>query len=410
MNQASKKNKNYIKTKSIKKIFNMLLRVFTLLLKFFLVIHISKNLGDEALASYGVDFSFVMLCKFILGGELYLYFNKKYAKKSKLDTLFIHLLMVFFFYLLFLVAFPFLDYSPLIFFLISLEHLSQEIYRYLIVVKRPNLAGMMLFIRSGGWVAMYFLYFFTGDGDSSANLDDIYIFWATGCFISILISCFPFIKIRWNPRIDISLPRLIATIKQAFVLCLMYLVVAVFFRGVVYADRYFVSDLFSSSEAAAYVFFFSISSSVYAFIEAGVFSYRVSDLYKSNSLEDKKIEVKKILNESLCVSFVFSLATYIILPFLLRFMGKDYYEDLISVFFMLMAFNVAFSLSQMLSFGLIVRNKNKKFMITGLVFFLSYFLLHIFLRNSGLLNINTMALPLLIASLSMLLLRWRYLS
>ena len=400
----------FYKSVSFKKLFNMSLRVLTLLLKFFLVIHISKNLGDEALAKYGVDFAFIMLFKFILGGELYLFFNKKYAKHGKFDFILIHVFMVLVLYSIFILSFSFFDYSYLFIFLIFLEHFSQETYRYLIAIKKPNLAGYVLFIRSGGWVGVYLLYFNFFSTVDDSTLNDVYLFWTLGCLLSILVSFYPLVrnKVKDDSFLSLSKHRVLIIIKQALKLCCLYLMVAICFRGVIYADRYFVSELFSSKEAAAYIFFFSISSSVYAFIESGVFSYRISDLYKSNSLEEKKKGIKNILIESLLVSLVFSVVTYLLLPYLLKYMDKEYYEAYINIFLFLMAFNVIFSLSQMLSFGLIVRNKNLVFMLSGVIFFISYFIIYILIKELGVLTINTMPIPLLVSSFIMLLLRWKY--
>ena len=89
--------------------------------------------------------------------------------------------------------------------LLVLDHFSQELYRVLLIFKKPVVASALFFIKVGLWIFPLFLFHLLGY-EQFLNIKSILILWTTFELISIVFGLFFFkklpFKINFNKKVD----------------------------------------------------------------------------------------------------------------------------------------------------------------------------------------------------------------
>ena len=148
---------------------NLTLRGITILLKFALSVIVIKELSVADYGVFGLFQSTIVILTFIIGFDFYTFSSREILKKNAktfsfyfINQLVFHLLGYIFIlpftYFIFKLGIIDLKYASLFIVILISEHLSQELYRILIILNKTVVATMVLFFRSCpicwcGWTA-----------------------------------------------------------------------------------------------------------------------------------------------------------------------------------------------------------------------------------------------------------------
>jgi len=256
--------------------------------------------------------------------------------------------------------------------LLIMEHFSQESIRLHIVLSRPTMSSIILFLRSGAWVyAIISLFYF----DSSArNLPVIWSGWMVGVSASILLSFYSLRKLPW--RNAWRIPVNWVWIKKGLKTSLPFLCSTLSLTGIQYLDRYFLQQYYGEAFVGIYTLYFSISNVIHIVIYTGLvmilhpkliyaFQHKEYDKYRAIM---KKFTLGIFGGLSILVFF----ALILIKP-VLGIIGKQIYAENINIFY-LMLVNVSFMvLAYIPHYGLFVRKHDKSIIFSNILAFVVAF-------------------------------------
>ncbi|NAS10974.1 oligosaccharide flippase family protein [Poritiphilus flavus] len=322
---------------------NLILRVFTVVAKFLLSILIVKKLGIYEMGVFGIFQTTVTLLIYLLGFDFYTYNTREILKQQArglnyylVNQLFFHGLI----YLLVLpaVIFVFLynvvDFQYIWFFygILVAEHLSQELYRILIVLKRSVIASAVLFVRSGLWILLLLLLWTFSDFGRTIN--SVLILWLIGAVISI------FMALRYVP-FKLNLKEIDTKwIRKGVMISTPFFISTIFYKIMEFSGRYFL-DYFSTKEAVGiFTFFYGISNALFVFVHATVIIVMSPHIIESAGQGIKSFNTvfgrfrKQVLVNTV-VGFLIGAAS--IYPFLYFFDSPELSENSFVFFVLLMA-------------------------------------------------------------------------
>jgi len=153
--------------------------------------------------------------------------------------------------------------------LLVLEHVGQELYRLLVALGRPVVAGVLLFLRQGLWVWVMVLALWLRPG--WRDLELVLATWSTGSAIAVIAGLWfvrPAVaaagRLSWDPEL----------IHRGLRTGLLFLVATLCLRGLLTFDRYLLEHFAGLELVGAYTFYGGIAMAVMAFLESAVFVFR----------------------------------------------------------------------------------------------------------------------------------------
>ncbi len=252
-----------------KKVINIFLRGFTLVLKFLLSLLVIKKLSIEDYGVYGLFQSSIIVLTFIVGFEFYSFSSREmlsnasekfsyYFKNQLFFYLIVYLTILPLSYLLFILSGIDFEYINLFYVILISEHLSQELYRVLIILKKTIPATILLFIRSGFWIIL--LYFYWELGFVEPNINTLFVLWLLGTVLSILFG-FIYIPFKWVKGIDFY------WIRRGLKIALPFIIGAILYKLIEFSARYFLGYYFSTKEVGIFTFFSGIGNILFIFVQ-----------------------------------------------------------------------------------------------------------------------------------------------
>ena len=177
-------------------VINIFLRGTTVLLKFILSVLVIKKLSIEEFGVFGLFQSTIIISTFILGFDFYNFTSREILKENAKSVsyyfinqlafhLVVYILIVPLTFFVFISGIIHANYLWLFVLILISEHLSQELYRLLIILNKSVAATTLLFLRSGLWVL--FLYFFWTQNILTVNINSILFLWLLGAISSVLL-------------------------------------------------------------------------------------------------------------------------------------------------------------------------------------------------------------------------------
>lgn len=351
--------KNFFKNE---RLLNLLLRAITIIAKFLLSIIIVRELSVSELGVFGIAHTTITLLIYVLGFDFYTFNAREILKpngKALIDCVGNQLL---FHAAIYLIVIPFTfflfhsnvisgDYLILFYLVLITEHLSQEIYRLLIVFKKSVIASFLLFVRSGSWIFVLCVLWVFRLQD--ANLTYVFAFWFVAALLSIIIG------IKYIPNlkgfsIDVN------WIKSGLKIASPFFAATIFYKVMEFSGRYFL-DYFSTKESVGiFTFFTSISNAIFVFVHATVIivmsPYLIEAARKSS--EDFKNTFQKFKKQILNYTMVGSvIGVVLIYPFILLIQNNVLLANL-SVFFLLVIATILFCISYIPHYLLYVFDKD----------------------------------------------------
>ncbi len=351
-------------------VINLIIRAVTLLSKFLLVFLLARFLTPAELGFYGLAVVTVAYGIYPLGFEFYTFnVREMLADLNRVGSyikgqicLHIGLYSIFLplFFLLFELDFFPRTYIVHFFALLILEHMNQEIFRFLVAMSKQIQANICLFMRQGAWVFVVVMLFETDE--SFRVLNTVLISWLVFSGVSLLLGALFIFKMKllgWGQKINIK------WIWRGMIVAFPYLVASMALNAISMIDRYWFGLLQGSEMLGVYTFYVSVSAALLSFMDAGVFSFYYPKLI--NAVMEKKATVvdgliKQMLINCSAIIVIFMLASELLLDYMLYLIGKPIYSEYKNIFYITVLAIVFHGLSCIYHYALYALKKDVSIM------------------------------------------------
>lgn len=380
----------------LKNVMMLICRGGTLASKFILVLFLAKYVTLNELGIYSLITASVTYFIFLLGFDFYTYSNRELLKTedkrwgSAINNQFIFYCISYVLSIPIILIFFYLDIIPWEYFLyfyalLILEHSSQELMRLLVVMLKPMQANIQLFIRSGGWIFFFILYYyFTGN----ISLSSLFIFWIIADLLAITfsIACFDKYKVFYLKFSEFNFSWVITGLRIALPLLISTLAL----RGIYVVDRYILKYQADISSVGIYSFYSNMSNALISFVDAVIVVQFYPKLIKAYSNNDI-VNYSEVLRSFKKRMIYFCIAIFTILastfPIVAFFLGKSQFIENISVYYILLVSAVIYCIGLVYHFELYARDKDKPIIVSSLVSFIVGIAIMFLLSRYGMLGI-----------------------
>jgi O-antigen/teichoic acid export membrane protein len=353
------------------------LRAVTLGSKFLLIIYLAKCLSPEKIGTYGLFTASVNYSIYILGLDYYTYANRETLSRQKEDWTVIIRDQAIFYFIAYVFALPILcliflinvlswKYIGWFYLILTLEHLAQESYRLLVVLKQPLKAGLVLFVRTGLWA--YAIIFIMMRNPEARVLTTVWGGWALGAFLCLIVSSFIFYRLDWASVKTV--PPDWTWIRKGVKIAFPFFISTLALRGIYTFDRYFLKYYWGESTVGVYTFYFGIANVIQYFIDAAIvviYYPKIVSSYRLGNIKNYLIYLRQmtftIFFSVVIISGCLSLCIW---PFL-NYIGKTAYSENITVFWILLVVNVVITVGYIPHYALYAIGRDKDIVI-GTIF------------------------------------------
>jgi len=317
-------------------LLNVGLRSLTLGIRFLFIFFLARYLDPASLGYYGLFTATVGYCLYFVGLDFYVYVTREILKAPegirgqllKAQAALSGLLIL----AVFLIAVLLLPragwpghlvwwFMPILLF----EYLNQEIYRLLIVLSKQITASLLLFMRQGSW-ALAIIALMAGIPESR-DIDTVMALWCAAGGMTAALGIWTIVRLRfggWHMSVDWG------WVKRGINISLAFLVATVALRGIQTIDRYWLEALGGIETVGAYVLFFGMASALMTFLDAGVFAFGYPALIRHHHAgehDEARALSRRMLAQTIAVSSGFAVISWLVLPYLLDWIGNPIYRD-----------------------------------------------------------------------------------
>jgi O-antigen/teichoic acid export membrane protein len=354
-------------TKSTR-LINICLRGATLGMRFLFVFFLAKHLDSSSVGYYGLFTATVSYALYAVGLDFYTYGSREIVNtpaSQRGQLLKGQAALAGGLYLLALPVAAFLLsrsnwpghlvwwFLPIL----VLEHLNQEVSRLLVVLSEQLAASVILFVRQGSWalasiVVMMF-------DQEARGLNMVMALWALAGVAAAAIGIWKLKQLKtngWNLPIDW------AWLKKGVAVSTAFLISTLALRGMLTLDRYWLEVLGGIETVGAYVLLMGVASTLIVFLDAAVFSFGYPALIAHNHKgEHSKAhqKVKQLLAQTLAICALFGVVSWLLLPYLLTWIGNPVYFQAAPWYLWLLSAMVLNAIGMVPHFGLYARGQDK---------------------------------------------------
>lgn len=354
---------------------NVALRTGTLGTRFALVFILAKYLKAASVGYYGLftaSIGYALLC---VGFDFYTYTTREIAKVGRERqgavlrgqlTLLLMLYVILVPVILLVLFRTNMPYYLIWWFvpILILEHLNQELYRLLIILSRQIEASVLLFIRQGSWAVA--AAGFLAVSERTRSLNFIMLLWASAGIIAAIAGIWTIFRLRlsgWRTPVDWG------WIKRGVLVSSSFLTATLAVRAVQTLDRYWLERLVGIDVVGAYVLFFGVASALSVFLDAAIFSFyypRLVHLAHEGRTADLHANVRRTgwLTAGACVGF--ALVSSLLLPVLLRWIGRSVYLDHIDLYYWVLGAMIVYSIGMVPHYALYARGRDRPIIVSHL--------------------------------------------
>lgn len=355
---------------------NMGLRGLTLASKFFLMIYLAKVVSPEQLGVYGLFTVTISYTLYLLGLDFYTYAQREMLSLPQtqwggiIRNQFMFYAVVYLFVLpLLLLVFVagLLPWQMIGWFylLLTLEHMSQELCRLLVACGKVTFANVTIFFRGGAWAFAVVALFLANP--TMHGLTAIWAGWSVGVAISIVIAVYGV------HSIICTMPEKAVTdwrwVRRGLKVAAQFLIGTLALRGLFTFDRYFL-DLYSGKSAVGvYSFYMSFANATMAFADAGIISRlypRIVAAYRLGRYEEYRQHLNKLAVGIVVLYVTFSVALFVTLKPVLRYIGREVYINQITTLWVLLAAMGVYSLGLVPHYALYARGSDRAITLTSI--------------------------------------------
>ena len=363
---------------------SLFIRAITLILKFYFLIFITKNLSLEDFSNWILYFSIVMYSVLILGFEFYNITLRGYIQnknKSNLSNLKIQFTTHFIVYL-------FLSVVGLIFFLnnkivlsiifiIILEHLTQEIIRISIYKNKQIFANLITFIKTGLWMLMLIIYF---EYIEILNLFQIFNFWILGLIFASIVGLIKFNDLFFQIfKTQIKFKNFLTQLINLVNNSKYFIYVVIFYNFSFVFDKYYIEYILGEEHLSVYGFYSSVFNGFVTLYSVSVVAYFIPIFLKKQTKNKLTYSLLQCTKFSILYWILATISAYFLLPHLIFIVNKNYLEINIMYIFLFSLSYFLVSYGSCLNLILYSKLKDKSIAFGSLLFFLISLLTLIFL-------------------------------
>jgi len=353
--------------------------------KFILIIYLTSSMTDNEVGQYGLFQSLLLLSVTLFGMELYTYFLRELHKSDNVKgllsdwfqiTVFVYLVLIIPIYFLFSYSGINPEYLMYFIALIVLEHIGQELTRFLINASQQLEAAWVLFFRTGLWVYVFISLDIVIGGELSVN--HLFLFWFCGSILAII---FAFKRLGYP--VGLIQKRLIKlnTLRQSLKTGLKFLAGAAILKFIFFIDKLIIGSFNSDTDLAAYILILTVVWGAFATLEPAIFSFSYPKLLKYSSIDlrsEFQSEVKFLTISTLISASLIGFLVYILLKFLITFHLDKYSSQFEDISFIIIFAGLLFIISYVPHYICYSLGLDKKILISNLIMLFTFSIVVLF--------------------------------
>lgn len=350
------------------RLVNVILRATTLATRFLFIIFLAKFVDPATVGYYGLFTATVGYAMLFAGLDFYTYATREIVRAPagarggmlKAQAILITGLYVAFLPVALLVLTG-LGWPPVLLWwfapILMLEHLNQEISRLLIALSEQITASLVLFLRQGSWaIAMVALMAFVPE---SRRLQMLFPAWGLAGLAAAALGGWKLWRLDlggWN------LPINWAWVRKGITVSLGFLVATLALRATQTVDRYWLEAMGGVEIVAAYVLYFGIAGAMMVFLDAGVFAFAYPALILLHHEKDHAQAarlLRSVLIQTLGVSAGFAVVSWLVLPYLIAWIGNPVYEAEAGLYPLILVAMIINAIAMVPHYGLYARGVDR---------------------------------------------------
>ena len=350
------------------RIFNIGILGATLLIKFLLVLCLAAFMPPEDIGLYGLITVTVSYSIYFLGFEFYTYSTRNLVGRPNSEWPTLISTQIMFFGIMYLIMIPLMSFIfifgliPLKFLLgfivlIILQHLSSELTRLLIVMERPLLATIIIFVKQALWAV--FLIIGMWLFPVVRNIEALLVFWIIGVGLAIIIGVRPLLSLDW--RLSTIRPDW-KWVKRGVWVALPLLLSTIAARALFTFDRYAFEAFNGLALLGAYSVYMSIAAAMLAFMESGVFMFfypKMIKAYKNKDSAGFSSAYKALVKQSFIWMSLLLIIMAIVVPIIFSLLHESIYSENITLFYGILVAMVIFLIGYIYQYALYTTSRDK---------------------------------------------------
>lgn len=376
-----------------KSLQSILSRAISIVSKFLLLTFLAKILSLSDYGAYQLITYFTMIAISIYGVEYYMYGNREIAKGdnsiTKINnhisffiTLFPLTFLLQIIALFFLVPTEILSVQVfvIIVFVNFCDYFNQEVYRYLIMVKKISQANLLLIAKSSIFLVLIVSCYLINE---TIDLDiTLRIMFVSFIILLIITSLFLFKYIIRFKDINFKILNR-KELKKTMSFLFPFVILMFFTKGLEFFDKFAIEYFYDTKHVGVYSFLFSIASLIHVFVVSGFYLVFLPELIGLNEERNKKIKKELVRFSALVLSssLILSIVIIIFIDILLEIIGKADLIENINILYILLSAFFFLNLSLIPGIILYIKGKDRLLMyISGIVLIVNVTFNLIFLK------------------------------
>jgi O-antigen/teichoic acid export membrane protein len=201
----------------------------------------------------------------------------------------------------------------------------------------------------------------------SRDLDFVMALWTTAGVLAALLGIWRLRKLKtsgWTIPVDW------VWVKKGVLVSLTFSLGTVALRGVLTFDRYWLERLVGIDTVGAYILLLGIASTLIIFLDSTLFSFSYPDLIKfhhEGKNHEARTAVYRLFLQAIALSLLFGLISWLLLPFILMWIGNPIYINYINLYPWLLSAMILNALSMVPHYALYARGIDKPLIYSHVV-------------------------------------------
>lgn len=348
---------------------NVFLRGLSLLGKFVLLFFLARYLTPAEVGVYGLFVVTIGVALYALGMDFYTFNTRELLARDQREWAKLVRDQFAFHMALYLVVLPLIltvfffgvlswKYAFWFYVLLVLEHISQELYRILIVLSRPLQANVVLFLRSGAWT--YVLVVLMFQSPETRDLTSLWITWAVSVVLSLTLAAYWLRDLDWSAAFEATVDW--RWIRKGALIALPFLGGTLALRGILTVDRYVLQHYWGNEAVGVYTFYANIANAIQVFVDTGVITLlypRIVAAFQQGQTEEYRRLMRRLTTGIiLLVSLLFAVAAVSIYP-ILGLLQKPIYTAYLPAYWVLLTAMAIMAFGMIPHYALYVRRLDK---------------------------------------------------
>ena len=372
---------------------NGFLRVLSILPKLYLSFYLLRVWTLDDIGKFNLLSTTITILILIIGLDFYNYSNRELVNSDnqlvKGEILLRQIVFYFCIYslllpILYLLLRRFLPLGELeIYFFIILicEHLSQEIYRILNILKFQITASILLAVRNTLWICIFFVTFFFNN-ETEVTFSILFKSWAVGTTICTIFS-FLILNSKINFKdFFFSYKRTFDFYRKSTKVVGIYFLITILYKLLEYSGRYILNIYFDPKVLGVYSIFYQISNLMTLFIDSTIIAFlypKLLSCLQENDFKSFRVEVVNSTFKILLFGLAFIGVFYILSDEVYTFIGKTELKNYDSLLLIILFSNLIYSLSFVYHYALYSMQKDKSIFYSVIFSFILYLSTSVFI-------------------------------